>query len=270
MVQINLEKCVGCGSCVSDCTMSRIRLENGKAHVLGHCFECGHCVCVCPTGAVTMEGYDQSEVLPIPKEGGALDPDKLMMAIRSRRSVRRYQKKPVEREKIERILEAARFSPTGSNAQNVEFIVLQDRLEEFTRHALKALHSLGGEMLAHQEELNHSQARYAQRFYEMEGQYQQQGLDRLFFGAPAVLVFTGTNEIDPAITASKAELMANALGLGCVYIGFFRAAAEHDPSLRQALGLEEGRHVVCTLALGYPAVRYFRTTPRKPRKTQFM
>ena len=270
MVQIDLEKCVGCGSCVRDCTMSRICLEDGKARVLGNCFECGHCVCVCPTGAVTMEGYDQSEVLPIPKDGGALDPDKLMMAIRSRRSVRQFQKKQVEREKIECILEAARFSPTGSNAQDVEFIVLQDRLDEFTRRALKALHDLGGEMLRHAEELSHSQTRYAQRFFEMEGQYEEQGLDRLFFGAPTVLVFTGTNEIDPAITASKAELMANALGLGCVYIGFFRAAAEYDPTLRQALGLEEGRHVVCTLAMGYPAVRYFRTTPRKPRKTQFM
>lgn len=269
MVKIDLEKCIGCGSCVRDCTMSRICMEDGKARVLGACFECGHCVCVCPTGAVVMDGYDQSEVVEVPKDGGALDPDRLMTAIRSRRSVRQFKKQGVEREKIEKILEAARFSPTGSNAQDVEFIVIQDRLEEITRRALESLHVVGEKMLKWEAE-NHTQSRYSKRFYEMEAQYKEQGIDRLFFHAPAVLVFTGTNEIDPSITAAKAEMMANALGLGCCYIGFFRGAVENDPALRAELGLEEGRHVVCTLALGYPAVRYFRSTPRKPRKTQFM
>jgi len=48
-------------------------------------------------------------------------------AIRKRRSVRRYLDKDVEDEKIQRILDAARWAPSAGNLQSVEYIVVKDK-----------------------------------------------------------------------------------------------------------------------------------------------
>lgn len=268
MVTIDVNKCIGCGSCVKDCTSYMIRLEEGKAKVLGSCFECGHCVCVCPTNAVSMEGYDMSEVDDIPAGGAALDPNALLQAIKSRRSIRQFRDQPVEKEKLDMILQAARFTPTGSNLQDVNFIVLQDRLEEVTKLSLAELRKIGESWLA-LDSRTMLQERYAKRWSSMERQYYEKNRDGLFFHAPVVLVFTGKDQINASLAAASAELMANAQGLGCVFVGFFRAASE-TPVVREALGLEDGRQVVCTLALGYPNVRYYRTAPRKEREIKYM
>lgn len=49
-----------------------------------------------------------------------------MDAIMRRRSTRKFMDNPVEREKLERILRAAMQSPTGHNAQEWEFLVVED------------------------------------------------------------------------------------------------------------------------------------------------
>ena len=50
----------------------------------------------------------------------------LSQVIQTRRSVRKYQDKPVEREKIDACLEAARLAPSACNSQPWEFIVIDD------------------------------------------------------------------------------------------------------------------------------------------------
>ncbi len=47
-------------------------------------------------------------------------------AIRVRRSIRRYKSRPVEKGKLERILEAGRLSPSAANKQLWHFIVVTD------------------------------------------------------------------------------------------------------------------------------------------------
>ena len=51
---------------------------------------------------------------------------KLLDLIKKRQSDRKYLDKPVEREKIERCLEAARLAPSASNSQPWEFIVVEE------------------------------------------------------------------------------------------------------------------------------------------------
>ena len=50
----------------------------------------------------------------------------LEQVIKTRRSVRKYANKPVEREKINACLEAARLAPSACNSQPWEFIVIDD------------------------------------------------------------------------------------------------------------------------------------------------
>ena len=90
MIQIDKERCIGCGLCAQDCIAANIRVENGKAVVLQECLTCGHCAAVCPQQAVSIPQYDMADVEPY---GIELSADHLLRAIKSRRSIRNYQPK---------------------------------------------------------------------------------------------------------------------------------------------------------------------------------
>jgi 6-hydroxynicotinate reductase len=72
-MNIDLEKCNGCGLCVRDCPLSVIRLEGKKAVVDDGCVECRTCLRVCPREAVV----EIREAIP-----GALVCDKCPVACR--------------------------------------------------------------------------------------------------------------------------------------------------------------------------------------------
>ena len=168
---------------------------------------------------------------------------------------------------IEQIVAAARYTPTGSNRQGVEYILVQERIPELIRTTLSVLTGIpqnpptgvSGYLID----------RYRDRWPEMERSYLEQGTDPLFYRAPAVLVFTGTNVIDTALAASNAELMVHALGLGCVYVGFMEIAGKTD-RIREFFSLEQGRELVCCLAIGHPDIHFFRTAPRAQKKLRLM
>ena len=51
----------------------------------------------------------------------------IMEAIKSRRSIRSYQDRPVEQDKLNLILEAGRLAPSARNLQDWRFVVVQDK-----------------------------------------------------------------------------------------------------------------------------------------------
>lgn len=51
----------------------------------------------------------------------------IMHVIKGRRSIRRYQAREVPEEKLERVLEAARWAPSWANTQCWHFVVMQDQ-----------------------------------------------------------------------------------------------------------------------------------------------
>jgi nitroreductase len=59
-------------------------------------------------------------------------------------------------------------------------------------------------------------------------------------------------------------LAAETLGLGSCLIGCITSALAHTKTIRKAVGLPAGHHVYSTLAVGYPAERFFRLVPRNP------
>ena len=123
---INEEKCIGCSLCVSDCPNACICMEKGKARFGGSgCIECGHCYAVCPQGAVRMADYECEDEPVVPMT--EIDSDTLLSAMKSRRTIRRFTDQAVEEDKIQKILEAGRYCPTGGNSQNVSYTILGNR-----------------------------------------------------------------------------------------------------------------------------------------------
>lgn len=252
-VIIDREKCIGCGECAADCVSHHIVIEDGRARTLDNrCIECGHCYAICPVQAVDMPGYDLTG-LEGTLDMSALGADRLLTAMESRRSARRFTAEPVSGDDLRRILEAGRYCPTGSNAQDVHFVVLRERLEEAEEEALRVFSQ-------------------SQRLAGLVNSGAPgSGPDRHFFfkGAPLAIVVAGHREVDPALASSYMELMAQALGLGVLYSGYFVFAAKHSAPLKELLDLPAGVEPVTTLVIGHSDIRYSRRVPRKPLKVRW-
>ncbi|MGN1085050.1 MAG: ATP-binding protein [Lachnospiraceae bacterium] len=70
IIQINEEKCNGCGACAAACHEGAIGMVDGKAKLLrdDYCDGLGDCLPACPTGAITFTereaaAYDEAAVL---------------------------------------------------------------------------------------------------------------------------------------------------------------------------------------------------------------
>lgn len=63
IIQINEEKCDGCGNCVVDCAESALQIINGKAKLVKeiYCDGLGACIGNCPTGALTIVQREAKE-----------------------------------------------------------------------------------------------------------------------------------------------------------------------------------------------------------------
>ena len=56
-VNVDVDKCIGCGECVDVCPVSVYEMEGGKSVVVSpdECIGCESCVEICPEGAITVE-----------------------------------------------------------------------------------------------------------------------------------------------------------------------------------------------------------------------
>lgn len=270
LIKIDKEICIGCGLCVKDCFPKNILLKDGKAVVTSKCMECGHCIAVCPQNAVVMDGYDMSEVLESSLDSASLEPELLLKAIKGRRAIRHFKQKRIEDQKLENIIEAGRYTPTGSNRQELSYIVVREELPQLTKMAMESLKEIAQKMLLEPGVATIMKV-YARRWIAMCDNYSPEldGLDDLFFHAPAVLLVVGDSVIDAGLAASNMELMTFAEGLGMFYSGFFVRSANGNAQIKEFLEIPEGREVLACLVLGYPDVRYYRTVPRKPAKVVY-
>ena len=69
--------------------------------------------------------------------------------IKSRRSTRKFMAKEIEAEKLDQILEAGRYAPSGSNSQSTHFLVIQNEdvltfLQNAVRKAFAAMEEYPG------------------------------------------------------------------------------------------------------------------------------
>jgi nitroreductase len=157
----------------------------------------------------------------------------LYEAIERRRSVRGYKPTPVEEEKLQRILEAARLAPSAANRQPWVFYVIKD---EAKRLALKEAY--GREWFYSAPVIIVACAKPTVGWVRMDGK--------------------SYLEVDVAIALEHLILAATAEGLGTCWIGAF------DPdAVRRVLDLGEDAEPIALTPVGYPDVTP-KPTQRKP------
>lgn len=154
--------------------------------------------------------------------------------IHKRRSIRRFTDQPVEREKLQLLLEAAMAAPSAMNAQPWEFVVITEKgvMDQFRR---------------------------ALMFAKMN--------------APAAICVLGSSRMqkgkagdkfwvqDCSAATENILLAASALGLGSVWIGVHPVTI-FERQVRSILNLPEGVTPLNLIYIGYPA-------EEKPARTQY-
>jgi nitroreductase len=172
----------------------------------------------------------------------------VIKAIKWRRSVRNFSERPIEREKVLQLLEAARLAPSSSNRQAWHFVVIDDkaviekipgtvpvgtqRIINFVKNAPLVIAGC-----------------YTKAFTHYIAQ------------------FTGHENhlIDVSIAMAQVTLAATELGIGTCWIGWFG-----ESRLRNLLRLPRRYKIVALLVLGYPVEPSTEESiagiPARPRK----
>ncbi|MFR7995614.1 MAG: nitroreductase family protein [Clostridium sp.] len=266
MFKVDREKCIACKQCIKDCPVRVISLQEGKAYINNEgCIKCGHCIAVCPVEAVSTDDYDMSEVKPYDKETFTVESETLLNFIKFRRSVRLFKDMPVEKEKIQQIIEAGRFTQTSTNSQDVSYNVVTDKLPQLKELTYESLNQKGQYILANLTPETEYLKRYATAWVNSYAAFKEDPIknDRIFFNAPAVILVTSPNAFNGGLASSNMELMTDALGLGTFFSGFIQIASKDNKEILDLLGINDGNQIVSCLVIGYPDVKYKRTVPRK-------
>jgi len=265
IILIDKQKCLKDYACIKDCPIGLLEKdpEGYPGPIKGaetFCVDCGHCVAVCPEGALDQRKMPDAECRLLEKHLD-LTADKVEQWLRSRRSIRQYKDKPVESEKIRRLLETAAYAPSGHNAQPARWLVIQDKPE---------VQRLAGLVVDWMQQVIKTQPELAKSLLlDSVVAAWEQGKDRVLRNAPHLIIGYAPKDerrAPAAIVTAIAyiELAAPALGLGTCWAGYFFGACQLYDPLQKALALPEGQAVYGALMLGYPKVKYHRIPLRKP------
>lgn len=253
LVKIYKERCNRDHICVNECPAAVFIVgEDGfpvsDPESESRCIRCGHCAAVCPKAALEWSGYDPLQLAGV--EAFGAEPARVLKALKSRRSVRKFSPEPVSPDMITQILDTSRYAPSASNVRPVKLLHLHGR------PSLEAIAGMTAEAIS---ELP-AYATFAKMWLK--------GVDMITRGAPScVITYTdksaGWNREDSTIAITYAEISAHAMGLGTCWGGLVMRAARMNPEIPEFLGLKENEAVTGVLLLGFPEVTFYRLPPRE-------
>ena len=255
MVVIDEKKCIGCGLCAADCIAQNIVIEE-KARVKQDCFQCGHCVAVCPQGAVSIPEYDMADVEEYDADSFTLQPEAVLHSIKFRRSIRNYKPEAVPEDVLRTLAEAGRYTATAKNSQSNGFVFVQNEMAELKDRVWQFIDDI-----AHKD-IREIDKAFLPYLVFNQRRKKDAGDDYLFRNAPVVLYVVSDSALDAGLAAQNMEMMGVSLGLGMLYNGYLARVSDANEELKQWLGIGDRTIRACML-LGYPAVHYARTAPRK-------
>lgn len=267
MIEVKNEICIGCGQCLKVCFPRNLYLEEGKAKVKRACMLCGQCIAVCPKNALLITEYSSEDIVEYQEEKFKIEPEKLLNFIKFRRSIRDYQAKEIELEKLKNIAEIVRFTETGENRQSTRCIIIKDKLQEFRDLTWEGFKNYLENMPADDPSL-----KWRDKWFEKYQEYKEKRPenDMFFFNAPSVILITAEDELDGGLAASNVEKMAVAQGLGVLFSSFIKVSLEYSDEIRKFLNLKERERIIACILIGYPKIKYLRTVPRKFKELEIL
>lgn len=264
---VNEERCIQCGKCVADCPPMCIVMEKDEYPSIPEeekCMRCQHCLAICPTAAISILGMNPDDSMPLQHELPTAH--SMETLIKGRRSVRKYKKKAVEADVLNKLLETAWHAPTGVNVQGVLFTATTT--PEATEALRTEIYSKLDGMLADLDPENDDLGLQYMRM--SHGAYTKHGVDVILRGAPHILVASAPKTApvpkeDTLIALTSFELLAQSMGVGTLWNGMLKwCLTDYFPELATRLGIPEDHLIGYSMVFGLPAVQYQRTVQRTP------
>jgi nitroreductase/NAD-dependent dihydropyrimidine dehydrogenase PreA subunit len=264
IILVDQDLCTRCGICSVVCPMAIVDSadENSLPRVgeaqAGMCIQCGHCETTCPSQALLLNIRPDEKVV-LPAGAGTISSDDMAFYLKKRRSVRHFTRDPVPKEKIEQVLDIARYAASGSNEQPVQWLVVHDpkRVRKIAGLTIEWMKTL----------LNtaHPMSGYVPMFISAW----EQGHDVICRDAPHLL-FAHIPEgnpiasVDAIIALTHFDIAAPAFGIGTCWAGFVAMAATSYEPLQKELGLPVGRKSAYAMMFGHPQYKIYGIPRRKP------
>lgn len=166
----------------------------------------------------------------------------VIKTIMQRRSVRQYLATPVEREKLQQVVECGINAPNGMNKQPWEVTVVED--SAFILGTTELFKAAMPDMVA-----------------------KDRGFKNMYRNAPNIICIAtpnGESSIDAGLLGENIILAAQSLGLGTCCLGgpvaFLKSSEDCKPYIEK-LGFSDGYELLYIIAIGYPD----ETPEAKPR-----
>ena len=265
IIKIDETLCINCDACIRCCPGGLITRDTKDAFPVptadswNFCIDCGHCVSICPTEALQQRSMG-------PEDCGSIDIhlvptfDEARQFLVTRRSIRGYVNKPIEKDKILQLLDLARFAANGGNRQVLRWLVINDpekvrRVAALTVDWMKSVKD-SNPNLYHEAKL------------EIFINSWEAGRDQIARGAPCIIQAWAEKDERTALPAaanaiSYIQLAATTLGLGTSWTEGIGFASRAYPPLLDFLGMPEGLIPHATFLIGYPTEFYLRIPARK-------
>ncbi|MBQ9159431.1 MAG: nitroreductase family protein [Erysipelotrichaceae bacterium] len=266
--QLDRSKCIRCEKCINTCAgMVLKRGEDGYPYMKEFdrfgwrgCWRCQHCLAVCPQGAISIFNKKPKESLPpVPDEMG----DYMERLVTNRRSCRRFLKKDVDQKIIDRILSAMSAVPTGGNAMEVEYTIIDDK------ERVKAIRDKAYPVMEEKAK-KHIHTHSFSDFYYWKMKESEDSIrkdDLLFCGAPHLFIahckctgkWAEDAKADCILATAYFELLCNAFGLGTIIMSYSAEVLnELAPKARKMLNIPLDHYTGLIVGFGYPEIRYAR------------
>ncbi len=241
------------------------------------CIGCGHCVAICPTGAFDHRALAREKFLEADGDRG-IDRQQLSQWFLRRRSCRLFTDELLSKQTLEQLIDQARYAPTPTNSRNVRFLVLNDKeaigqlARWTTAYYLRLERRLANPLirLAISMTVGFKTVRAYRYHFPMIAEVfrdTQNGEDRLFYGAPAVIIACASGMPHIAVascnqSAMQLMLAAEAAELGTCFNGYALTALFRRKNIRKKIGIPQGYTPGAVLAVGRPKALFKCIPPR--------
>ena len=282
-ISIDYSACNDCGICTEECPNHKTKDGHSCVdHNYEYCDRCLHCYAVCPQNAISVNGINQD----INRE--KLESNTLLAHLMNRRSYRRFLDKHLSNHKIDKLLEATRYIPSGGNDHRINITVIKTKekqielliaITEYYKRIKKLLINPFLRVVAKQFGDSKVKATIKDTFYFKKILKHIEDIenidDPIFYHAPAVFIFhtdriMPTAKEDCIIAAYNVILMSETLGLGSCFVSLSQQAITNDKKCKNILSIPTSHRVESVVIVGHPKHIYKRPALRKPKQINFM
>ncbi len=288
-ININPETCIGCGLCASVCSKKILKMNHKRVEVVEYadwsCCQCGLCMSICPTRSILIEGLNYNDFVTLPENEVSFTNLEKMLS--SRRSIRSFRDRGIEREVLNKVIIASAMSPIGALPINVQVMILDEKkhLDELYRDTVRCWNKMMQSMKNPIYRIISRRIAGANQYHALTHhalpsariccENANNGKNVFTFNAPAVMIFHGSKLSVCVVencwlAASYATIAAHSLGLGSIFSGMIPPIVNMNKEVKRKLGIPDENNIYSCLLLGYPAVEFKRKIPRKHKEVMYL